>query len=68
MVIKLKVYDSAFSYLLKESLQTIMELFEAKNQANAFTETEGVNDWCFVICFAVAVAFGLITAQLHIAT
>ena len=69
---EVKAYDSAFSYLDKESLQTIIKLFSNKKEKPRIKlmhsqKQKGSNDCgIFAICFAVAIAFGLNPAQLHL--
>ena len=69
---EVKVYDSIFSYLDKESLRTVMNLFTTENIKPKIkllpSQKQKGSDDCgvFVICFAVAIAFGLNPGTLHV--
>ena len=69
---EVNIYDSAFSYLDKESLRTIINLFSTKEEKPKMKLThsqkqKGSNDCgVFAICNAVVVAFDLNPDQLHL--
>ena len=68
---EVKVYDSIFSSLDKESLRTVMKLFSSGNtkprvRLSPSQKQKGSNDCgVFAIGIAVAVAFGLNPSKLH---
>ena len=68
---EVKVYDSIFSSLDKESLRTIMNLFSSENnkprvRLSPSQRQKGSNDCgIFSIAVAVAVTFGLNPSKLH---
>lgn len=69
---EVKVYDSIFSYLDKESLRTVMNLFSTENFKPKVkllhSQKQKGSDDCgvFAICFSVAIAFGLNPGTLHV--
>lgn len=68
---EVKVYNSIFSSLDKESLRTVMKLFSSKNnkprvRLSPSQKQKGCNDCgVFAIGIAVAVAFGLNPSKVH---
>lgn len=69
---EVKVYDSVFSYLDKESLRTVMNLFSTgsikpKVRLSPSQKQKGLNDCgVFAICYAVAIALGLNPSKLRL--
>ena len=68
---EVKVYDSIFSSLDKESLRTIMKLFlsgdkKPRVRLSHSQKQKGSNDCgVFAICLAVAIAFGFNPSKVH---